>query len=268
MKRRLKKIVIALAVFYPFIVGGMFLIQEKLIFLPSELPLDHEYSFDIPFEELWLTHPDGAQLNALHFKSENPKGIVLYFHGNSGDLDRWGSIAGSFTKFNYDVLVMDYRTYGKSSGNLGEKPMYEDAALFYKKAAELFPEDQIIVYGRSLGTTFATFVASENKPGKLLLETPFYSLSSLVKDRYWFVPVNTLLRYKFPTNKYILEVNCPIVIFHGTEDGIVPYKHGVQLHETLPKSQSKLLTIEGGSHNNLIDFEIYRAAIQHEMTQP
>ncbi len=265
MKRRLKKIVIALAVFYPFIVGGMFLIQEKLIFLPTQLEESHQYTFDAPFEEFWLEHPDGARLNALHFRIQNPRGVILYFHGNSGDLQRWGTIASQFTKYDYDVMVIDYRTYGKSTGMLGEIPLYEDAQLFYDHALANYSESEITVYGRSLGTTFATHVASRNNPGKLLLETPFYSLKSLVKDRYWFVPVNTLLKYKFPTNELIKAVDCPIVIYHGTEDGVVPYKHGVQLYETLPKSNAKLITIQGGSHNDLIDFDAYRAAILEEM---
>ncbi|MDC8003997.1 alpha/beta fold hydrolase [Aureisphaera galaxeae] len=263
--KRLKKILGTFLGLYLIITILMFLLQEKLIFLPSTLPQDYAYTFQEEFEELFLEAEDGARLNALHFKVDNPKGLILYFHGNAGDLSRWGVITSEFTKYGYDVLVMDYRTYGKSTGKLSEMALYGDAKMFYKKAMELFPEDQIIVYGRSLGTTFATAVASHHHPQKLLLETPFYGLEELAKERYWFLPVSAFLKYQFPTWFYAENVKCPITIFHGTEDEVVPYHSGKQLYETLPKDQANLVTISGGSHNDLIAFPAYHEAIRKEL---
>ncbi len=263
--KRLKKIIGALLGLYVLISLLMFLFQEKLIFLPTTLPQEYQYSFPQEFDELFLETEDGARLNALHFKTENPKGILLYYHGNAGDLSRWGIVTSYFMEYGYDVLVMDYRTYGKSTGKLSEEALYQDADLFYKKAKEWFPEDRIVVYGRSLGTTFATYVASQNHPSKLILESPFYGLKELAQERYWFLPVGALLRYKFPTWQYGEEVDCPIVIIHGTEDLVVPYESGERLYKTLPKAQTTLVTISGGSHNNLIDFTVYHDAIRKEL---
>ncbi len=96
----------------------LYFLQEKFIFLPSKLPQDYAYSFAFPHTEFNLETPDGAKLNGLHFKNGNSKGVILYFHGNAGDLSRWGEIALFFVEKQYDVVIMDYRTYGKSTGKL------------------------------------------------------------------------------------------------------------------------------------------------------
>lgn len=247
---------------YIFATIAMALLQERLIFLPTSLDVEYRYTFDRPFEELFLETQDGASLNGLYFPVEDARGLILYFHGNSGDLSRWGGVVEYFAQYGYDVLVMDYRTYGKSRGALSEEALYEDAQLWYAKAQEYYPEEQIVLYGRSLGTTFASFVAAQNRPQQVLLEAPFYSLRSVAKGRYWFLPVRWLLRYHFPSYRYLKETGSPITIIHGTEDGIVPYTSGLRLKETLPTAQSELVTITGGSHNDLIDFDSYHEAMQ------
>jgi len=240
----------------------IYTMQEKLIFLPSTLSQGYTYQFDEPFEEITLTAADGAKLNAIHFKNENPKGVILYFHGNAGDLSRWGIITEYFTQFNYDVLVMDYRTYGKSTGSLSQNALYDDAQLFYDYVAERYSEDQIIVYGRSLGTTFATYVASKNEPEQLILETPFFSLTEVAKKRFPFLPVKKMLRYTFPSKDYIGSVSCPITIFHGTADNVVPYKSGVRLSKKVREGLLKFVTLENGQHNNLIEYDLYHTEIK------
>src|SRR5690554_2190456 len=168
MARIAIKIVIVACVLYVLIWVLLILFQEKLIFMPSELPQDYKYEFSYDFKELYLESHDGkARLNALHFKVNSPKGIVVYYHGNAGQLADWGHVVQDFAESGYDVLVVDYRGYGKSTGKLSEKALYSDALLFYNYALERYPENNIVVYGRSLGTTFATYVAAKNNPSKL-----------------------------------------------------------------------------------------------------
>jgi fermentation-respiration switch protein FrsA (DUF1100 family) len=241
---------------------AVYFMQEKLIFLPTKLAADYEYQFSEPFEELFLEAEDGARLNAVHFKIENPKGLILYFHGNAGDLSRWGEIASELIKYHYDVLIMDYRSYGKSTGVMSEQNLFNDATLFYNHALKFYAEEDIIIYGRSLGTALATFVASENNPRKLILETPFYNLEEIAKKRFPFLPVKYLLNYRFLSNNYIEAARCPVVIFHGTKDNIVPFESGKSLSELVPKDSLTFVSIEGGEHNNLINFEEYRQGIE------
>jgi len=243
-----------------FIVTSVF--QEKLLFVPKTLPVDFEYDFPVQFEEFFLTGTDGqAKLNALHFKVENPKGVVLYYHGNAGHLADWGWVMQDYSHRGFDVIVMDYRTYGKSTGTLSEKALYSDAQLFYDYAANLYDEKEIIVYGRSLGTTFAAYVASQNNPSKLLLEAPFYSMKSLAGEMFPIFPVSWVLRYSFPTYKYLEKVECSVYILHGTEDEMVPFKHGKKLSETLPKDQMRFIPILNGGHNNLVEEQEFKIAL-------
>jgi len=236
--------------------------QEKLIFLPTTLSQDFEYSFSTPFEELFITTEDDARLNALHFKTENPKGVILYFHGNAGNLDRWGEITSEFTKLQYDVLVMDYRTYGKSTGKLSEKALYDDAQLFYNHLLKTYKEEEIIIYGRSLGTGIASHIASQNKPLKLILETPYFNLLEIAQKRFSFLPIKLLLKYEFPSNEFINVVTCPIAIFHGTNDNVIPFESGKKLFESIIQNEKEFFLIENGEHNNLSNFEAFHNGIQ------
>ncbi|QNJ98656.1 alpha/beta hydrolase [Constantimarinum furrinae] len=244
---------------------GIYLLQEKIIFQPTPLPQDHQYVLDVPFTEFFIESNDGARLNGLHLKVEDPKGMIVYYHGNAGDLQRWGEICSFFLQFHYDVLVMDYRTYGKSTGKLTEKNLYSDAQLFYDKAKEDFSEENIVIYGRSLGASIATKIASENEPSQLILETPFYSLTDLVKDKFKILPVSKLLKYRFPSSTFIKSVSCPVTILHGTADGVVPYESGLKLFNSISNKPRTLVTIEGGGHNDLINFDTYSTAIQNAL---
>lgn len=258
--RKFKRIGLVLVSFYLLLVSMLYLLQEKFLFLPSELPQEYTYQFAAPFEEFNLTAKDGAQLNAIHFKREDAKGVILYFHGNAGDLSRWGEIATYFAHLKYDVIIMDYRTYGKSTGKLSEQNLFEDAQMFYEHTLQHYTEDEIIVYGRSLGTAIATHLSAHNKPSKLILETPFYNLYDVAKSRFPFLPLKLLLKYKLESNEHIKKVTCPVTIFHGTDDSIVPYDSGKKLFEEIT-SKKKFVTIDGGEHNNLSNFSAYQSAI-------
>jgi hypothetical protein len=257
MKRWLKKIAIAIASLYIILGLALYFLQEKMIFMPESLPQDYSYSFPGNFEEINLESNDGAILNSLHFKVENPKGVILYFHGNAGELSRWGLVVQKFVEMQYDVLIMDYRTYGKSKGKLSENALYNDAQLFYDLLLKRYSEDEIVVYGRSLGTTFATFVAANNNPKQLILEAPFYSIAEVAGQRFPFFPVSWFLKYHFPTYQYFTKVSSPITIFHGTEDYVVNYENSVKLSKLKTNETINFKTIPYGSHHNLINSEIY-----------
>ena len=263
--RKLKKALILVASSVILLLFAGYFMQKKLIFLPTKLPQDYTYEFNIPFEEFFIESKDGARLNALHFRVNEPKGVILYFHGNAGDLSRWGEIATYFTQFNYDVVVMDYRTYGKSTGVITEKSLYQDAQLFYNYVAENNDSKNIVVYGRSLGTSLATYIASKNQVGKLILETPFYNLTEVAKKRVPILPVKHLLKFKFPTNKFIKHVNAPVLIIHGTNDSIVPYTSGEKLAKLVSSDRLTFIKVPGGEHNDLINFDVYQLAIANTL---
>ncbi len=246
---------------YALLLAVAYFFQEKLIFHPKKLPQAHEFSLAGNFNEVNLTTQDNKVINALHLKVRSPKGVILYFHGNAGSLERWGQIVSFFTEFDYDVFVIDYRNYGKSTGAFNETNMYKDAQLSYDFLKDNYKEEEIVIYGRSLGTTFATKVASENNPRQLILEAPFFSLIDIAKERFFLIPA-ILLKYKFETNEFIKDVKCSLTIIHGTEDSVTPYEGGKKLFKEAKIKDKQFITIEEGRHNNLIEFDLYKENIK------
>ena len=238
--------------------------QEKLIFRNTQIPLNYEYKFKGDFEEMWFQPEAGVKLNALYFRTDSAmrKGLVVYFHGNADDLKRWGEYADDFTNNHYDILMIDYRQFGKSTGELSEKALHTDARYVYDWAKNHFPENKIVIYGRSLGTGIATRLASETNPKMLLLETPYFSLIDVGKSYLPILPYNLLLRYKMRTDLCIKAVKCPIHLFHGTKDEVVPYQSSIKLANLLNKKPSEILTtIPEGKHKNLGEFRLYHIVL-------
>lgn len=262
LKRRLKRVLKILLVLYIMIGASLYFLQEKILFLPTTLAQDYQYDFRYPFEELFLKTAEDVTINAIHFKTQNPKGVILYFHGNAGDLSRWGIIGEHFVSLNYDVFIMDYRTYGKSKGKLSEQGFYDDAEFCYNYLLKSYTEEDIVLYGRSLGTGIATFLASKYQPKQLILETPYYSILDVAKHRFPMFPVKTLLKYEFPSNEFITNVECPILMLHGTDDTVIPYSSAEKLKGVAPEKTTSFITIEGGDHNNLISFDLYKEGIK------
>lgn len=258
---RAKKIVKTVVILFVMLNVGLYFFQEKLIFHPEKLQQDYKYTFDKKFEEVNLKTDDNSVINALHFKVENPKGIILYFHGNKGNLQRWGNIVSPFTDYDYDVFVIDYRGYGKSVGKRNEENLYSDAQQSYEYVQQFFSEDKIVIYGRSLGATFASYIASKHKPNQLILEAPFYNLIDAANFHYPYVPA-FLLKYKFTSDKYISKVTCPITIFHGIKDKVISYEGGKKLFEKATVKNKEFITINDGNHHNLADFKAYKDKIK------
>ena len=265
LKKKVFILVFILLNIYGLLCGVIYFFQENLIFMPSFLPQEHAFEMKNLFEEISLKSSDGAQLNGLYFKKENPKGVILYFHGNAGDLQGWGQIADFFVDLDYDVLIMDYRGYGKSRGEKSMEFLYNDAELWYEFAKQHYSESKITVYGRSLGTTFAAYVAAQHEPNKLILEAPFYSMLAIAKSRFYFLPIRYLLDYTFPTYQFMDDVNCPVTFYHGTYDQVIPYDQGTKLYNSFNSDKKELITIPKGGHNNLISFKEYTESIRLEL---
>ena len=223
--------------------------QKQFIFFPEKLPLDHEFIFSHPHKEVWFPVEQDVNINAIYFEAEEPKGTVIYFHGNAGSLKMWGNIAGIFLANNFNILIYDYRGYGKSGGEIDEQKFYSDAVFIYDNLKK-DGHEKIVLYGRSLGSGIAAFLASVRKPDLLILEAPYYNLKDVASRLYPFLPVSILLSYKFPTNRFLPDVKCKIVIFHGTDDEVIYSGSSKKLKKHL-KKEDEIYFIEGAHHNDL-----------------
>lgn len=235
----------------------LYYFQDYFLFKPEKLPKEFQFYYENQVvEEYNVETRDGAVINGLHFKTENPKGMVLYLKGNSKSIKGWGKFAVDFTRHGYDVFMMDYRGFGKSTGRRTQKAIKHDLQYIYNKIRERVSEEYIILYGRSLGSGFATKLASTNNPKMLILDAPYYSLTKVTNRYMPFMPLSLILRFPMPTYKWLKYVNCPVHIIHGTNDKLIPFKSSVKLSKIKPK-RTRLWTVIGGGHKNLNTFESY-----------
>ena len=241
---------------------ALFYLQEKLMFHPEPLPQDYQFQFDVPFKEVTIAMNANDTVSMIQFfpKDSLSKGVVLYFHGNRDNINRYAKYADNFTKHGYEVWMPDYPGFGKSTGEISEKLMNEEASEVYKLASSKFSGDSIIVYGKSLGTGVASYIAAKKKCRRLILETPYYSIPSLFSSYAPIYPTNRMSHFKFPVGEYLKDVQEPIAIFHGTSDKVIFYRQASKLKKVL-KPRDEFITIEGGGHNNLPKYELYSAKL-------
>lgn len=244
----------------------LYFLQDYFMFKPEKLPADFQFDYENQeTEEYNVETRDGAILNGLRFKAQNPKGVVFYLKGNSKSIKGWGKFAVDFTRLGYDVLMVDYRGFGKSTGRRSQKAIKRDMQVIYNKLKEKVQEKYIILYGRSLGSGFAAKLASMNDPRMLILDAPYYSLSKVAKKYIPFMPLSILIKFPMPTYKWLRYVNCPIHIIHGTDDRLIPYKTSVKLSKIKP-GITTLHTVIGGGHKNLNTFESYHKMLHDIIT--
>ncbi len=244
----------------------LYFTQSLFIFHPRKLSADHKFDFKIPFREVSIPITSEKNISIVQFTVPDSvsKGVVLYFHGNRENINRYAKYAPLFTKNQYEVWMIDYPGYGKSTGRRTEKILYEDALTFYKLANSRFPAEKIIIYGKSLGTGIASQLAMVRDCKRLVLETPYYSMDALARHYFPIYPVMPLSKYAIPTHEYFEFIEEPITIFHGTRDRVVPYKHSKWL---LKKNRgAELITIDKGRHNDLPEDALYVQSLERLLT--
>lgn len=240
---------------------GVYFFQHRLIFFPTVLPQDHVFDFGSDVEEVFLTADDGAVIHALYFKAEDPRGAVLYFHGNAGDLSGWGQLAHQFLEHGHSVLMPDYRGYGKSRGKLSEAALHADARLMLEHLLRGHPMEEIVIYGRSLGSGIAVPLSAGLPVRALVLETPFTRLAEVARVHYPWLPSEHLLRYRFYSDEAIGRVIAPVWIIHGTADQVVPFELGQRLSEKA-EQPVEFIPVPVGGHNDLEDHPEHRRMLE------
>ncbi|OGV41881.1 MAG: hypothetical protein A2X48_07650 [Lentisphaerae bacterium GWF2_49_21] len=238
----------------------MFLFQSKMIYFPTRGIVCTPADTRLEFEDLMLKTHDGVKINTWYVPARNPAaGTVIFCHGNGGNMCYSLDVAENFSKMNYNVLLFDYRGYGKSEGSPSEKGTYYDAQTAYDwlMKEKKIPEREIVVMGRSLGGSIAANLAKDNSPRLLILESSFTSTPDVAADAYRIFPVRLLCRYKYNTLDYIGKIKCPVLVIHSPDDEIIPYSHGKKLFSSA-KEPKEFLQIRGGHNEGFDDSkEIY-----------
>lgn len=267
-KQKIVKWIKLIIIIYAIIGIALYAFQDQLLFHPIVVKRDSVYQFNQHYKELFIPIDIETNINIIQFPVADSvcKGVVLYFHGNRTNISRYEPFAKNFTRNNYSVWMIDYPGFGKSTGKITEPALYEAALQMYKLARVNFEPSSIIIYGKSIGTGIATQLASIRDCRRLILETPYYGLASLVNNIFWMYPINNMIHFQLPTYEYISKVTAPISIFHGSNDELIALSNASKLKSKL-KSLDEFIIIENGNHNNLNSFPIMQLKLDSLLKQ-
>jgi pimeloyl-ACP methyl ester carboxylesterase len=254
---------IALAV-YAAVLGWIYVRQESLLFYPAPLPPDYAFAIPADVHEVRID-VDGASLSALHLRLPDPKGVVFFLHGNAGNLASWFAGSTFYRQANYDLFMVDYRGYGKSSGRIrSERELRDDVRKAWDVVAPLYAGKRIVIYGRSLGTALAARLAADVQPDLTVLVSPFWAAEDLARIHFPWVPT-ALLRYPLETNVDLRAVRTPVLLVHGERDALIPVDNSERLLAITPNGT--LLRIRGAGHNDVQEFGDYLDALARRLRE-
>jgi alpha-beta hydrolase superfamily lysophospholipase len=250
MKNKIIRIITLFLILYIIVCGVLYFFQEKIIFFPETLDTNYTFLFQQDFKEINIVTEDNVSLHGILFSAKDSKWLIFYLHGNAWSLKSWWNVAQSYTQLGYDVFILDYRWYGKSSGSITkEQQLFQDAQTAYNEMMKSYNQEEIIIIWYSVGTGIAAKTAGENNPKMLILQAPYYSMSDMMRQSYPFVP-NFLLKYKLQTYLFIQKITAPIVIFHGEQDEIIHYDSSLKLKNLL-KEWDRFISLENQWHNGM-----------------
>lgn len=250
------KLIKKILIWFFIVCGGLYILgcsylyfqQENLIFHPDKIPPNYKFTFSIPFEEINLKTKDNVKLNCLLFKCKKSKGLIFFLHGNAGNMIDQSSPAEFYTSLGYDFFTMDYRTFGKSGGEIeSEEQFYSDIKLAYSEMKKRYKEKSISIFGYSVGTGPAAMLASISDPKQLVLISPYYNMVDMAIERYKIVP-SFIVKYKFETDKFVSNAKVPITIFHGDKDESIPFHSSIRLAKLL-KKKDHFIALKNQDHN-------------------
>lgn len=251
-----------------FSLSGCEAIINFFAFFPDKRNVLDSDALPAGVQEVEILQQDGPKLVALYLAAADSNKVVIYFHGNAGNIYHRLETLLKLKEMGVNVLGVSYRGYGKSEGKPNEKGFYQDGLSAYDYVTESlgFSAEQIILMGRSIGSTVAVNTAQNRNIHQLLLVSPLFSASEQAKSMGlgWF---SFVAKGVFDNAAKIQQINSPLLVIHGSRDEVIPYSSGVKLFEKAPNPK-KLVTIEGAGHNNLQGrfYNQYWSAIEQFLT--
>jgi uncharacterized protein len=236
---------------------------SQVLYHPSREYRGTPADLGLLYESVDLETADGARLSAWWVPADSPRGVLLFCHGNAGNIsDRLDSIR-IFNRLGLSLFIFDYRGYGKSSGSPSEGGTYRDVEAAWNYLVQNRRKDpqEIVVFGRSLGGPIAAWVSQVQKPQALILESTFTSLRSAARDRLPGFFVKLLVPDRYPTLQYLTRIHCPVLILHSRKDEIIPFRHGEALYAAAGEPK-EFVEINGSHNRGFLDSQpFYEAAI-------
>ncbi|HYR05301.1 MAG TPA: alpha/beta hydrolase, partial [Gallionella sp.] len=244
-----------LAAIYAGLMLVLYFFQARLVFYPEtgrEI-IATPGQAGLPYEDVRLTTSDGIDLYGWFVPAPQPRGTVLFLHGNAGNISHRIDSLQMFYRLGYSTLIFDYRGYGNSGGKPSEQGTYRDAeaAWRYLTGQRQIPACRIVLFGESLGGAVGAWLAARQKPAALVIASGFTSVPDLARHFYPYLPVRWLTRIRYDTLKNLRAVAAPVLVAHSPEDEIIPFEHGRALYEAAHQPK-QFLEIAGGHNDGFI----------------
>jgi fermentation-respiration switch protein FrsA (DUF1100 family) len=246
-------IALALVLYIGFSVM-LYLLQDRLVFLPHmpgrELDATPAAA-GLDYEDAWIDTADGERLHGWFVPAHGARGTVLFFHGNAGNISHRLESLQIFNRLGVNVLIVDYRGYGQSSGQPGEEGSYRDAeaAWDYLVSTRGIPPGRIVIFGRSLGGAVGAWLASrpDVMPAGIVIESCFSSGLDMGRRLYPVLPVRLITRIGYPVTDYVTKIDSPLMVVHSRDDEIIPFDMGRAIFDAAREPKTFLEI--GGDHN-------------------
>jgi len=256
-------ILLAIFLLYAGVLGLLALKQESLLFYPVKLPAD--FVFNKPDVIERHIEVPGAELSALHFRQANARGLIFFLHGNAGNLDLWLPDTALYRKAGFDVFMIDYRGFGKSTGHIqNEAQLHADVLAAWNSVAGEYAGRPVVLYGRSLGSGLAARLATEVRADQLILVSPYASFLRLGHDHFPWAP-SFVTRYTIRTDQWLPKVRMPILMIEGGLDKLVAPDHAIFLQTLRPDAE--LVMIDAAGHNDIHTFPAYTQTMLEKLAQ-
>lgn len=244
----------------------LYVFQARYIYfpdLPSRQVEATPADIGLAFQALTLSTADGEALTGWFIPASAARGTLLYLHGNGGNIGHRLDQIEVFHRLGLNVLIIDYRGYGASSGKPSEEGTYQDAlaAWNYLTQEKRLAPERVVVFGESLGGSVAAWLAARHTPAGLVIYASFTSVPEMAQALYPMFPASRLARYRYDTRAALRGVNCPVLILHSPEDEIIPFSHGQALLAAA-REPKRLVELRGG-HNDALQVgrEVYTREI-------
>jgi fermentation-respiration switch protein FrsA (DUF1100 family) len=253
-----------LAVSYAVFALTLYFMQSKFVYCPiRELPYTPA-ELNLDFENVYFRTSDKLQLHGWFVPAPDSTLTVLYCHGNGGNIMFYLDTVNLLNQSGLNCFIFDYRGYGQSRGKPSEAGTYLDARAAFRWLTKnkKIPREQIIIFGWSLGSPVAAYLAGKSIPRGLVLEGAFTSYRDIGSCYYPYIPVRWFARFDYPTIDFIRKVRCPVMIIHSREDETIPFEMGLELYDAA--NEPKEFVEIHGAHNEafLTSAETYKNAWQ------
>ncbi|MCB2188222.1 MAG: alpha/beta hydrolase [Deltaproteobacteria bacterium] len=227
---------------------------ESRIFYPERAFWEQPADYGLAVQDLWLTTADGLSLHAWHLPAKESPWLLLFCHGNAGNISHRLDNLHRLHQAGIGVLIFDYRGYGQSEGSPSEKGLYVDSEAAWAAAGRLAAAAgrTPVIFGRSLGGAAAVYLAARHQPAAVILESTFTNLADLARQHFALPLPRAWLARRFDNLGRIQGVRAPLLFLHGDADDIVPWELGRALYEAAP-GPKEFRTIPGAGHNDTYD---------------